>query len=459
MAAVAVGLTGCGLFGSSSPSPSPSTSSDSMPPSACAQGDSVTPPEIADFTANGTPVAQMTTPLVVPYNGLQGGTEAQPSVFRLEVVTTTSGSPVRFRATGAQLLTSLTDDTLGEPEVTVFSEAGPERCTAVAYLFSTVVGPANVYVEGLDSATAVFNVVTVREAARDVGLALSATSVDAGESVDAVVTVTDAFRNPIENASVDLSLPAKGPGVFVTGANTFTVLTDPKGRASVEIQTRANKGGTLKVTAKGDLAACQPMANQYECLVDQPVPGFAPASGPQRKTVTITEPGAAVTRPTPGTAYSTGELFDIQGTSKGVKEGTTVRLVSGDAPAGASTVKADGTFAFKDVLATTGGSGDLGYVVYVGDLKPIPLDIRVKLFSIVSFKRVEAGLKFRVAAGAWPNGTIIELTRDGKAVTKLEVTSSGQDVYMLAPDTPGFYQVQVQTDRGIVYGVDVQPVL
>lgn len=452
-------LSGCGLFGSSDASPSPSATSSAMPASACPQGDSVSPPDIADFTADGTPVEQVRTPLVVPFFGLQGGTPERPSALRLEVVTSTSGSPVRFRVTGGQLLTSLTDDTLGESEITVFSEPGTERCIAAVYLFSTTVGTANVYVEGLNSATAVFNVVTAREAARDISLALSETSVDAGEVVDAVVRVTDVFGNPIENAAVDLSVPAKGPGVFVTGANTFTVLTDPKGRASVEIQTRANKGTTLRVTAKGDIADCLPLTNQYDCAVDQPIPGFAAASGPQRRTVTITEPSVTVTRPTAGTAYSTGEVFDVLGSSTGIKEGTPVRLVAGDAPAGTSTVKADGSFEFRDVTAQTGGSGDLGYVVYVGDLKPVPLDVRIKLFSIVSYKRVEAGLKFRVAAGAWPTGTIIELTRDGKPVTKIEVTSPGTDIYMLAPDTPGFYQVQVQTDRGIVYGLEVQPVL
>lgn len=455
----AMSLSACGVFGSSGSSPSPTVTTPTMPAAACAEGDSVTPPDIADFTLNGVPAAQFITPLVVPYNGLSGGSDGQPSILRLEVVTSASGAPVRFRASGAQLLSSLTDDTLGEPEVTVFSEAGAERCVASAYLFSTAVGPAKVVVEGLNSAEATFNVITTREASRNVSLSLSAGTVNAGSSIDAVVSVTDVFGNPIENASVDLSLPAKGPGVFVTGANTFTVLTDPKGRASVEIQTRANKGGTLKVTAKGDLAACQPLANQYTCDADQPVPGFAAASGPQSRSITITAPSVTITKPSPGTAYSTGELFDVQGTTKGVKEGTTVRLVAGDGPAGASTVKANGTFTFRDVLAQTGGSGDLGYVVYVGELKPVPLDIRVKTFSIVSYKRVEAGLKFRVAAGAWPNGTIIELTRDGKGVSKLEVTESGKDVYLLAPDTPGFYQVQVDTNRGIVYGVKVQPVL
>ena len=152
-------------------------------------------------------------------------------------------------------------------------------------------------------------------------------------------------------------------------------------------------------------------------------------------------------------------MFNIDGKTTGVKEGTTVRLILGDAPLGASTVKADGSFTFTNVPAQSQGSGDLGYVVIVGDLKPQPLNIAVKVFSIVSFKRVTSGLKFRVTPGAWKSGTIIDLTRDGTAVTKIEVTDPGKDLYIFAPDVPGFYQVQVTTSRGIVYGQNVQPVL
>jgi len=451
-------LSGCGLlpFGASSSSPSP-TPTETMPTTACPAGDSVTAPDISAFTANGVPVEQVSSPLVVPYNGLEGGTPEQPMSMRLEVVTSTSGSPVRFRVTGGLLLASLVDDTLGEAEVTVFSEPGVEKCVAAVYLFSTAVGTANVYVEGLNSATAVFPVVTAREAARDVALSLTETSVDAGTSVEALLRVTDVFGNPIENASVDLSLPPKGPGRFITGANTFTVLTDPKGRASVEIQTRG--GGNLTVSAKGDLAACSPVENQYACLADRPVPGFAEASGEQKARVRVIEPRAAVTEPKPGTAYSTGETFDVRGTVTGVREGTTVALIVGDVPLGASTVRAGGTFEFTSVVAQRGGTGDLGYVVKVGDLKPLPLDLTIKDFTIVSYKRVDAGLRFRIAAGAWKAGTIIELTRDGTPVSKIEVTSPGAEVILFAPDVPGFYQVQVDTPRGIVYGLEVEPVL
>lgn len=451
-------LAGCGLlpFGSSSSSPSPSPT-ETMPAAACATGDSVTPPDIADLTVNGIPAAQLTAPLVVPYNGLEGGTPERPMSMRLEVVTSTSGSPVRFRATGGLLLESLLEDPLGEAEVTVFSESGVERCTASVYLFATAIGEVNVYVEGLNSTSTLIPVVTAREAARNVSLSVTESTVDAGESFEAVVGVTDVFGNPIENAAIDLSLPPKGPGRFVTGANTFTVLTDPKGRASVEIQTR--KGGSLTVTAKGDLAACGPLENQYLCPADRPIPGFEPARGTQKVKVRVVEPTVAVTSPSAGTAYSTGEKFDVAGRSTGVREGTTVALIVGDAPLGASTIKADGTFAFRDVTAQKGGTGDLGYVVKVGDLKPVPLDISVKDFTIVSYKRVSAGLRFRVAAGAWKAGTIIELTRDGAPVSKIEVTSPGSEVILFAPDQPGFYQVQVSTSRGIVYGLEVQPVL
>jgi hypothetical protein len=269
--------------------------------------------------------------------------------------------------------------------------------------------------------------------------------------------VTDVFGNGIENAAVDLSLPPKGPGRFITGANTFTVLTDPKGRASVEVQTR--NGGTLTVTAKGDLAACAPLENQYACPANRPVPAFEPASGTQKAKVRVVEPKVEVTAPKPGAAFSTGEKFDVTGKVTGVKEGTAVALLTGDAPLGASTVKADGTFEFKDVVATKGGTGDLGYVIAINGVKPVPLDISVKDFTIVSFKRVDTGLRFRVAAGAWSKGTIIELTRDGTPVTKIEVTSPGSEVVLFAPDVPGFYQVQVTTSRGIVYGLEAQPVL
>ncbi len=458
LAVTATFLAGCGLlpFGASSPSPTPSPT-ETMPAAACAAGDSVTPPDISDFSVDGVPAEQRTVPLVVPYNGLAGGTPERPMAMRLEVVTSTSGSPVRFRATGGLLLESLIEDPLGEPEVTVFSESGVERCTASVYLFATTVGEANVYVEGLNSTTTLIPVVTAREAARNVSLTVTESTVDAGESFEALVGVTDVFGNPIENASVDLSLPPKGAGRFVTGANTFTVLTDPKGRASVEIQTR--DGGSLTVTAKGDLSACAPLENQYACPADRPVPGFEPANGTQKAKVRVIEPKAEITSPTPGTAYSTGEKFDVSGKATGIPEGTTVALIVGDTPLGASTVKADGTFEFRDVVAQKGGTGDLGYVVKVGNLKPVPLDISIKDFTIVSYKRVSAGLRFRVAAGAWKSGTIIELTRDGAPVSKIEVTSSGAEVVLFAPDEPGFYQVQVSTSRGIVYGLEVEPVL
>ena len=138
-AVAAFGLTGCSIFGSSSPSPSPTSTTPTMPAAACAEGDSVTPPDIADFTLDGVAAAQFATPLVVPYNGLKGSSDGQPSVLRLEVVTSTSGAPVRFRATGAQLLSSLTDDTLGRvtsPTLSLWGEEDPNGGPSVAEEFA-----------------------------------------------------------------------------------------------------------------------------------------------------------------------------------------------------------------------------------------------------------------------------------------------------------------------------------
>ena len=430
-----------------------------MPLAACPAGDSVTPPDVENLTVNGVPATAVTTPLVVPYQGLEGGDEQRPSVLRLEITTSTSGSPVTFKATGAQLVETLTGTTPATAELTVFSEAGPEKCVAVAYVFSTMVGEGAVRAQGLNEEVVTFPVVTVREAARNVDLEVSDAKVDAGDTFDAVVGVTDVFNNPVENASVDLLLPEKGAGTFATGANTFTVLTDTKGRASVAITTRPGRGTSLAVTAKGDLAACRPFENQYACLANQPIPEFAAASGTQKVKVLITEPSVEITQPSAGTAYSTGESFDISGKTTGVKEGTTVSLLLGDSPQGASTIKADGTFAFTNVVAQGKGTGDLGYVVIVTGLKPTSVDVNVKTFSIVSHKVVAPGLKFRVAIGAWKAGTIITLTRDGAPIAETEVTEPGKDLYIVVPQAPGFYQVQVTTSRGIVYGLEVEPVL
>jgi len=253
-----------------------------MPAAACGTGDSVTPPDVENLTVNGIPAAAFNTPLVVPYQGLEGGDEQRPSVLRLEITTSSSGSPVTFRATGAQLVETLTGTTPAVGELTVFSEAGPEKCVAVAYAFSTVVGKGAIRAQGLNEEVVTFAVATVREAARDVDLEVSAAKIDAGDPIDAIVQVTDVFGNPVENASVDLMLPEKGPGTFATGANTFTVFTDPKGRASVAINTREGRGTSLSVTAKGDLAACRPFENQYACLPISPFPTSMRRAGRRR---------------------------------------------------------------------------------------------------------------------------------------------------------------------------------
>lgn len=417
-------------------------------------GPSTEPPAISGFTINDAPAASFTGPLVVPYAGVKAGTPDRPAALRLEVATSTSGSPVTFRAEGAQLVETLDDSVLiGGPELTVFSQAGTETCTAAVYVFSPVVGQAKVEVQGTTIDTAEFAVVTTREAARDIRLRMTQTSVAAGDDAEATIEVKDAFGNPVENASVDLSLPAKGPGRFATGTNTFTITTDPKGRAAIAIKTLPT-GGTLEVRAKGDLASCLPLENQYDCAVNQPVPGFFASSGPQTASVQVTKPSVTVLSPSPGSAYTSGETFTVRAKVVGVKPGALARLAVGGFPVSESTVDETGQIEFPGVVATNGT-----YQLAVEGLKAVDLDITVKTFGIVSFKRVTTGLKFRVGTGALDAGTLIELTHDGSPVGRIEVSDPGADVYLFAPDASGVYQVQARVHGTTIYGEKPQPVL
>lgn len=455
--AVALLLTACSSAGDASSSSTAPSSSGS--PAPCPVGQSTQPPNVSALTANDVPIEKVTNPLYVPFRGLNGGTDLKPSVLRVEVFTDTSGSPVTFRATGAQLVETLeTAQSTAPGELTVFSKPGTGNCVAVVYLFSTRIGPATITAAGANTLSGNLTVVTSPEAARNIALRVSSPQVTAGETVQALLDVTDVFGNPVENAPVDLTLPAKGPGRFATGANTFTVSTDPKGKASVDIATVADKGGALAVRAKGDLASCLPLQNQYACRENQPVEGFAKSSGPQEQQVTVVSPSVRVTSPAPGSAFSAGQKFSVTAQATGVKEGATARLLLAGFPVGASVVKSDGSVEFKDVVAQIPQSGDLGYQLAIDTLKVQSLDISVKHFGIVSYKKVRDGLKFRVTPGAWPRGTIIELTRDGNAVGRIELQDPGVDVYLFAPEAPGIYQVQVRTAQGYVYGEVPQPV-
>ena len=432
----------------SAPAPSPTVTT---PVSACPVGESTVPPELSDLTVNGAPLTPAPISLMVPFLGLQGGLPDRPSVIRIEATASTSGSPVTFTANGAQLLEVLDDSGWEQAPatLTVFSQPGAQRCTATAYLFSTKVGTASVDIAGATNVSASFTVVTTREAARNLSLKVPVREVNAGDPVQAIVDVTDAFGNPVENASVDFVVPPKGPGLFAAGTNSFTVLTDPKGRAAIAINTLRDKGTELIIRARGDLAACRPLENQYLCKEGEPVIGFAPASGNQKAIVTILAPTLSVTSPAPGTVLNAGETFDVVASTTGLPAGTPARVQAGGFPVGTGAVAADGSVLIERVPVQSGVSD---YTLVVDGVEPVPLDVSVKRFGIVSYKVVPTGLKFRVTPGAFAAGTIIELTRDGVSVGRIEIVDQGADLYLFATDEPGVYQVQAEGPAGMVYG-------
>ncbi len=432
----------------SAPAPSPTVTT---PVSACPVGESTVPPELSDLTVNGAPLTPAPISLMVPFLGLQGGLPDRPSVIRIEATASTSGSPVTFTANGAQLLEVLDDSGWEQAPatLTVFSQPGAQRCTATAYLFSTKVGTASVDIAGATNVSASFTVVTTREAARNISLKVPTREVNAGDPVQAIVDVTDAFGNPVENASVDFVVPPKGPGIFAAGTNSFSVLTDPNGRAAIAINTVRDRGSELLVRARGDLASCMPLENQYACKDNEPVLGFGAASGSQKVLVTLLEPTLSVSSPAPGTVLNAGESFDVVATTTGLPPGTPARVQAGGFPLGTGAVQADGTVVIERVVAQ---SGVEDYTLVVDGVAPVSLDVNVKSFGIVSYKVVPTGLKFRVTPGAFDAGTIIELTRDGLSVARIEIVDPGADLYMFATDEPGIYQVQVAGAAGMIYG-------
>lgn len=427
------------------------TPTERAAPAACPVGESTVPPELSDLTVNGAPLTPAPISLSVPFRGLEGGTPDRPSVIRIEATASASGSPVTFTAKGAQLVETLDDSAwLSAPStLTVFSEPGAQRCVAAAYLFATKVGTATVEIAGATSVTGSFTVVTTREAARNLALQVPTKDANAGDPVQAIADVTDVFGNPVENASIDFVLPAKGPGRFAAGTSSFTVLTDAKGRASIQIDTLRDKGSELLVRVRGDLASCLPLENQYSCGTDQPVLGFAEASGSQKAVVTLQAPTVTVTSPAPGTVLNAGQTFGVTAVTTGLPAGTPARVQAGGLPVGASAVQADGSLVI-DSIVVQAGQGD--FTLVVDGLDPVALDVTVKRFGIVSYKVVPTGLKFRVTPGAFPAGTIVELTRDGLSVGRIEIVDPGADLYMFTTEEPGVYQVQVSGPESTVYG-------
>lgn len=452
-------------------SPTPTATVPTTRPAPCPTGDATTPPEVERMTLDGQPAEAFAGSLLVPYAGLDmPSTPDRPVVVKVEVVTSTSGSPVTFSADGGQLVEDIRARWLDAPStVKVISQPGTDRCLATAYLFSTGVGTVTVEVDGATTTlTQSIPVVTTLQAARNLKLTTTEDIVSAGDPVTANVKVTDVFGNSVESALVDVELPADGTARFANGANTTTIKTGSKGKASVQIQTVAKKADGFTIEASGDQQSCSATSNSYSCAADQPVVGFAAASGPRKTRVDLQAPSVDVTEPLPGDKFTEGELFNVRASTVAVPDGTNVQLLFGDAVVASGATAPDGRIELLDVPARV--TGDRNYRLVVGNnLASANLDIRVSAaptptptptptpvgsFGIVSYDLSAERLVFSIDPGPFPTGTTVIILRDGEEADRVKIPEGGRPFDATIPPREGVYQVKVETPDGPVYGKD-----
>ncbi len=459
--------------GDSGGSATPTATLPTTRPAPCPTGSENDPPEVDRLTLNGQDAKTFAGSLLVPYAGLDmPSTPERPVVITLEVVTSTSGSPVTFSADGGQLLQDLTTKSwLDAPTtVTVLSEPGTDRCLATAYLISTAVGTAAIEVNGATTTiTHSVGVVTALPAARNVRLSTDEDVVAAGDSLNAGVRVTDAFGNNVEGALVDVELPAKGPATFASGSNTATIKTGSNGKASIKINTSPGGGAGFTIEASGDQQSCSATSNSYACAADQPALGLPAASGPRSRRVDIVEPAVDVSEPRPGDVYTEGEVFTVRAATVAVPDGTNVQVLYGDAVVGSGATAPDGRIEILDVPARE-TSNNRKYRLVVGNLASAELGIRVDPappqptptptpqpsgdFGIVKYSQSGDRLIFTIDPGSFAKGTVVVLLDEGDVITKAKVVETGQEFEVDVPYRPGIYQVVVETPDGPVYGKD-----
>ena len=428
------------------------------PTQACPVGQSTLPPPISNLSIDGVSAATYRTPLSVPSGGLDTPRLDGPPVVRIEVTAAESNAPVTFTALGGQVIESLDDSWVEAPDqLTVFSLPGAERCTAAVYVFATKPGTVNLAVEGATILTGALDVVVPREGARNVSLRLEETTVLAGESVQATATVSDAFGNAIPNAVVVLSTPRKGPGRFLNGATRQTLITDSRGRASIDVLAVAGRGTTLTVRAEGDDASCIVERNQYDCPIDVPVPGFTASSGRVSADVPVEQPSATLISPSAGTVLSAGEPFSVTASTTGLSAGTIAQVKLGGNVIALGSVDEDGRVSITDIVAVENRGRSYQFVV--GDLAPIPISLTVVPFGITGATRDDTALTFTVTPGAWAAGTEIGLTRDGILVSRTPVLLGEETLEITVPFAPGVYQVRVRIGGSVVEGQQAYPIL
>lgn len=462
VARMAVGLLTLGLLasactgeGADSASPTEATT----PAAPCPVGESTVPPAIRDLTFDTVTAETFRTTLTVPYAGLEGGALDQPSVVRAEVKTAVSNAPVTFRADGGRILDQLGGDWINAgDQLTVFSLTGTNVCVAGGYLFATQVGEVEFLAQGSNEERATVEVVTVPDAARNVSVRVSADAVLAGETVEAEIIVTDVFGNRVPGATVVITTPRKGPGAFFNGSRRAVVLTDERGRASVELVTFAGRGDSMTINVRGDAPACEIALNQFACAENQPVLGFAAAQAKVRARVTIRQPDVTLTAPRPGSRLSAGQRFAVQASTVGVATGTLAQLKLGDSVVALGSVDEDGSLIMRDIIAAV-TSASTRYSLLVADLPRVDVDLTVLPFGITGAQSSEEGITFTVATGAWPSGTRIVLLRNDSQVSRVDVATPGSPITITVPSAPGIYQVRARSNGVTVDGERPFPIL
>jgi hypothetical protein len=236
------------------------------------------------------------------------------------------------------------------------------------------------------------------------------------------------------------------------------VLTDERGRASVELVTVGNKGNSLTINVRGDSAACDSTLNQFACAADEPVVGFPAARAKTKTTVTIRQPEVSLVAPRPGTRLSAGQRFAIQANTLGVPVGTLAQLKLGDAVVALGSVDSDNQLLMRDISAEP-TSTSRRYALLVGDLPTLPIDLTVASFGITNARTSEDSLKFSIASGAWAAGTRIILLRNDSQVLQTSITRPGEPLTMTVPLAPGIYQVRARLDGIVVDGERPYPIL
>lgn len=437
-----------------SDSSDPTTSAATTAAPVCPEGSADRPSQISRLTLDGVTAETFSTTLTVPYAGLEAGPLDRPSVVRASVVTKESGAPVTFRTDTGRLLETLDEQWPTAPnQVTVYSVPGTTSCLASVYLLSTRTGTLTLTVESVGTLTTTLEVLTSPTAARNVRLDLGAQEVLAGEDLDASVTVTDVFGNRVANSVVVISVPRDGPALYLNGSNRATVLTDERGRARVQLVTVPDRGDRLAVRARGADPRCSAEFNQFGCTADQPFIGASEPASDVRERVVITQPEVVIVRPTAGTLLSAGQTFDILARTIGVESGTLVQVKLGDEVLALGSIEEEGQLSVSNILAQVAPRG-VRYGLLVGALPRVAIEITVLPFGIIDAQAAGDRLTLTVATGAWPQGTPLELIRNGQPIRTSAVEAVDEPWIVEVADAPGVYLVRARSQGQVVDSPD-----